>query len=130
MTEWEEKAASLEKIELDLPTLNGTEKQIKWAESIRNEALRICDLINNFQISEIESDDKDGKSKQKYFNIKFKMKITRMLNTVNSAAFFIDNRDYFTDFGKKVEKIDSSNCNWIKSRMLETFQKSKKLFKA
>mgnify|MGYP000924404073 FL=1 len=130
MTEWEEKAASLEKIELDLPTLNGTEKQIKWAESIRNEALRICDLINDFQISEIESDDNEGKSKQKYFNIKFKMKITRMLNTVNSAAFFIDNRDYFTDFGKKVEKIDSSNCNWIKSRMLETFQKSKKLFKA
>lgn len=85
--------------QMELPELNGSEKQISWANTIRQ------NIINNYQLEVKAADEEDQGFMSDIFNI--------WLTLHTSAAFFIENQfvDYDTirRFYQNLEKSEREN---------------------
>lgn len=106
-------AAKQKAAEWDLPELTGTEKQIAWAMSIRDEALRKC-------VRDVE----EAERRRKQFGVIGAFEIAKetyaavfeLVNTLTEAKFWIDNR---YDVISVIEKMYKNRDDICRAREIE-----------
>ncbi|MGX8126433.1 hypothetical protein ACWTV9_09250 [Clostridioides difficile] len=90
--------------DIKLKELNGSEKQIKWANNIRKDILILVDELEKIDIEEIKKWKEDDTVK---IIEKRKRKIERIreeIRNIDSAKFFIDNFRYILEYNSLTQK--------------------------
>lgn len=93
--------------ELELPMLEGTEKQIAWAETIRQKWIgfienKIIYVAKDIETYILEDEEKSYYNYKKADNTEL---ITLLVERFISAKYYIDNRDNFNDVKKELYKL-------------------------
>lgn len=112
---------------MELPKLEGTEKQIKWAEDIRTDVLDVIRLAEA-EIEEVASKLSERKKKTKGEYVKkYSSKLCvfeEEIKNNTSAVFFIDNFKGITrcDIFDKIQIVRESNVTKGVSRLFNKAQ--------
>jgi hypothetical protein len=114
--EKEKKEAAEKAKEMELPELTGTEKQVSWANTIRQKMIELiqekkCIYIDDKSELLRLSDKKDSLHMRRIGGKKIESSkvIDIIINNCTEARFYIDNRDFGYCLGEELYKIIKKN---------------------
>lgn len=91
--ERENKEAEQQAKEMELPQLEGSEKQVAWAIKLRNKFIeRITEVAETKEKTYFEAHQKHSKKAERYLKT-----LDHILRTQTSAVFYIDNRNEYAE---------------------------------